>query len=120
MGDKLASMCSRMSESCEEYDIIQSSLQHLQQVFPCDSSFPFGSLKIQAELSFRHAVISFEFLLLSELNAIAQNSSPGSSMFTRRVGPALDRTFFRQALITLQKKFFSLCPALTTDRFSIS
>jgi hypothetical protein len=70
-------------------------------------------------LFFRHGIVSFQFLLFPQLDAIAEDPSPHPPVFTWRIRSTFDRAFICQTLATFEEQFCPLYPAITTYRFSL-
>src|SRR3990172_7803811 len=68
--NKLASGLPRRSKVQLVNDIVQPSLQQLEQILPGISLYAFGLVEVPHELSLEKAVIPFDFLLFSQPNSV--------------------------------------------------
>src|SRR5262249_20025980 len=121
--DELTSLSPRCSVTQPINHIVQAPLEQREQVLAGDTLHPNGSLKVQPELSFEHAVDSFYLLLFPELLAVPDELCPPnvSAMLTGWLGAALlDGTTRLVTPLALQEQFHSFPAAKPAHRSSIS
>jgi hypothetical protein len=70
-------------------------------------------------LIFQDAVHPFDFLFFPQLGSIRRKLFPRLTMLSWRIGPPVNRTFFRIASLSFKKEFEVLPPTKPTNRFRI-
>src|SRR5690606_30046253 len=76
-------------------DVVQAALEDLEQVVAGDTGTPLGHLVVAPELTLQNAVHDTELLLLPELDLVVALADSAPTVFTGRVGTAIDRALLR-------------------------
>src|SRR5205085_5157608 len=88
-----------------ERDVVETGLEHAQQVLARDTRSPVGFLVHVDELLLEDAVDTTGLLLLAQLaEVLAALTLAIAAVLTRRVGTALDRALHRVALGALEEQ----------------
>jgi hypothetical protein len=82
---------------------VQTTLQHLKELFARNSLFPGHPVEIPSELSFQDAVNPLHFLLFPTLRLIFRSFCPFLTVLSRRIIPPVDGTLLRQTTVAFQK-----------------
>src|SRR5262245_56599318 len=102
-------------------DVVEATLEQLQQRDAGDAAGPLGRLEIAAELIFEHAVDALDLLLLTKLQAVAgELRLPRLAMLPGREVALLDRALLGVAALTLEEQLHRLTAAPTADRTDIT
>ena len=106
MADELAGLRPAGAPVAPENDVVQTQLQHAQQVLAGYPLLPVGLFVIIAELLFEHPVYAAGLLLFPQLGQVLRTlADPVPAVLTGGVGPALDRALDRVALRPFKKSF---------------
>jgi len=104
MADQLTRLVPRDGKSHQENDVVQSLFQEKQEIFPRDSLFLVGNLKVSPELFFQDPVNTPRFLFFPELNGVIREFSSPPSMLSRRIGSPFKRAFICKTSIPFEEQ----------------
>src|SRR6476659_6659162 len=120
VADPLARLVATRRVAGPEHDVVQSLLEHAEQVLAGDALLA-GGLGVEvAELLLEHAVDAPRLLLLAQLEHVLALTDATAAVQTRRVRPALDRALHRVALGALEEELHPLAPAEPADGSGVS
>jgi len=93
MGDQLACRTSRVRKTETENDVVEPSLEKLEQGFARDATSLEGSLEDSAKLLFHQAVLETKLLLFAERDCVVRLFAAGSfrTVHSRRIVLPLER-----------------------------
>ena len=118
---KLTRLAARHAETKPVNDIVQTTLQLLQQHFASNTPGARRFLEIVAELAFLGEVHALGLLLFAQLQTVANNFGFAVfTMLTRSEVTLLDGTLIAEALGAFEEQLHALAAAETTDRIGIS
>ena len=117
---ELAGLVAARREPGAEDDVVDTALEHPQQVLAGDALLT-GGLGVEvAELLLEQAVDAARLLLLAELEQVLALTDAAATVLTRRVRTPLDRASDRVALRALQEELHPLTPAEPADGTGVS
>src|SRR6187397_1997243 len=108
---ELAGLRARGGEAEPVDDVVESRLQHAQQVVAGDATLLVRLLVVGAELRLEQPVVAARLLLLTQLQQVLALLDPAAAVLARRVGAALDRALLGQAALALEEELDALTPA---------
>src|SRR4051812_19781311 len=111
VADPLARLVAARRVAGAEHHVVETLLEHAQQVLAGDALLARGLRVEVAELLLEHSVDATRLLLLAQLEHVLALTDAAPTVQTRRVGPALDRALHRVALGALQEELHALAPA---------
>jgi hypothetical protein len=104
-----------------EHHVVDSQLEHAQQVLTRDSLLPVGFLVEVVELLLEYTVDPAGLLLLAQLGQILRTlAHPVPAVFTRRIRAPLDGALHRVALRTLEEELHLFPATESAHRTCIS
>src|SRR5579875_1436558 len=117
MADELAGLGAAGAPAGTEHDVVQTQLQHTQEVLAGYALLAVGLLVIGTELLLQDPVDAARLLLLPQLGEVLRAlARPVPAVQAGRVRPALDRALQRVALGPLQEQLHLLPPAEPAHR----
>jgi hypothetical protein len=99
--------------------IIQTPLEHTEQILSRNTLLPFGLGERSTELALKDAVNALQFLLFAKLSAVLRHSLTTLPMLSRRVRTTFHGAFFGHAAGALQKQLNSFSTAQPTHGSTI-
>src|SRR6187397_71902 len=108
---ELAGLRARGGEAEPVDDVVESRLQHAQQVVAGDATLLRRLLVVVAELLLEQPVVAARLLLLAQLQQVLALLDPAAAVLARRVGAALNRALLRQAALALEEELHPLAAA---------
>jgi hypothetical protein len=112
VADQLPRLTPRLREAQAKNDVVQTPLELLQKQFARDASRARGLLEIVTELAFQREVDALGFLLLAQLQAVANNL--GFAVFPMLSGSEvalLNGTLIAETLRAFEEKLHTLAAA---------
>src|SRR5664280_30091 len=82
-------LAARSREAETHQDVVQTALQHREQVLASDPGLARGLLVVTGKLFLEHAVVALGLLLLAQLHAVLALFHAAAAVLARRVGAAL-------------------------------
>src|SRR5439155_20937868 len=119
---ELSRLPARVCKSQSIHDIVESHLEHAQQVFTRDTWHPLSVHEVFVELALEDAVDVARLLLLLQLDAELALLA-AAAIAGRRAGrgwPPFHSTLWCETAITLQEEFHPLSAAQPTDRAGVT
>src|SRR5262249_2913158 len=111
--DELARLRARGGEAEAVDNVVETRLEHPEQLLAGDAG-SFGGLRvIGAELLLEQAVVAARLLLLAQLQQVLALLDPAAAVLARRIGAALDGALLGQAALALQEELHALAAADT-------
>src|SRR5205807_8007312 len=121
VADELSRLRARGRQPEAVDDVVEPSLQQLQQRLAGDAPRPLGRLEVAPELILQHAVDALDLLLLAQLQAVAgQLRFPRLAVLAGREVAFLNRALLRVAPLPFQEQLHRLTAAEPADRSDIS
>jgi len=104
MADELTRLGSGAGESQAPDDVVEATLEELEESLSGDAGATCGFGEVAAELTLEQAVDSTELLLFAELEAVVGDSAthPSLGALARRVRALLDSALARSAAVALE------------------
>src|SRR3954471_3931207 len=100
--------------------VVETRLEHAQQVVTGDAALLVRLLVVGAELRLEQAVVPAGLLLLAQLQQVLALLDPAAAVLARRIGAALDGALLGQAALALQEELHALPAALLALRGTIT
>src|SRR5439155_48421 len=117
---ELASLGTRRGEAEAVDDIVETGLEHPQQVLAGDAGALGRLAVVRAELLLEQAVVPARLLLLAQLQQVLGLLDAAPAVLARGIRAALDRALLRQAALALEKELHALTTALLALRRRIA
>src|SRR5690606_25403970 len=108
VADELPGLVAAGREVRAEHDVVETLLEHPQQVLAGDARLAVGDGVHVAELLLEHAVDAARLLLLAELEEVLALADAAATVLTGRVRLALHRALHGVALGTLEEQLHPL------------
>src|SRR6266487_2949504 len=118
--DELARLRARRREAEPVDDVVETRLQHAQEVLARHSRALCRLRVVGAELLFEEAVVAPRLLLLAQLQEVLGLLDAAAAVLARRIRAALDRALLRQAALALEEELHALAAALLALRGTIA
>ena len=116
MADELARLRARGGEAEPVDDVVETRLEHAQQVLAGDAALAVRLLVVGAELRLEQAVVAARLLLLAQLEQVLGLLDAAAAVLARRVAAALDGALLGQAALALEEELHALAAALLALR----
>src|SRR5512133_2021436 len=116
VANQLARLAARLCEAKSEHNVVETTLQLLQQQFARDALGASSLLEVIAELAFLGEVDSFCFLLLTQLKTVADDFCLSvAAMLAGSEITLFHRTLLGETLCALKEQLHSFAAAKTTN-----
>src|SRR5262249_27943895 len=102
------------------HDVVESRLEHAQQVLAGHAGAPRRLVVVRAELLLEQAVEPARLLLLAELQEVLRLLDPAAAVLARGVAAALDRALVGEAALALEDHLHPLAAALLALRGAVA
>src|SRR5215472_15065295 len=120
VGDHLTPFASRGRHAQPEHNVVESSLEQLEEVLAGHALLGLRPGEVAPELRFLDAVDSLGLLLLPELDPVWRGFAAPESMLAGRIVSPLDGALLSEAACALQKELDPFTPAQPAHRDVIS
>src|SRR6476469_5068598 len=120
MTDELARLSARGREAEAVDDVVETRLEHAQQVVTGDAALLVRLLVVGAELRLEQPVVPARLLLLAQLQQVLALLDAAAAVLARRIGAALDGALLGQAALALEEELHALPAALLALRGTIA
>src|SRR5262245_40172299 len=101
-------------------DVVETQLQHLQEIRPRDAPSTRGLREVFAELALQHAVHPLDLLLLAKLDAVGLDLRASPAVLTGSVAAALEGALLLEAAVPLQEQLHAFPAAQPANRTRVS
>jgi hypothetical protein len=106
--DELTCLCTRRGEAEAVHDVVETSLEHPQQLLARDARAARGLLVVAAELLLEEPVVAARLLLLAQLQQVLALLDAAAAVLTRRIRATLDRALLGETPLALQEQLHAL------------
>ena len=120
MADELARLRARGGEAEAVDDVVETRLEHPQQLLARDAGAAGRLLVVVAELLLEQAVVAARLLLLAQLQQVLALLDAAAAVLTRRIRAALDRALLGEAALALEEELHALAAADAALRAEIA
>src|SRR5438093_3137006 len=118
--DQLPRLCARSGKSERVNDVVQTQLELAEKIVAGNAVLLRGAPEIQTELPFQQAVNALDLLLLTKLQAIAQDFGTTPAMLTGGVVAALDGALVFEATVPFEEQLHALTPAQPANGIGVT
>src|SRR5215207_10857037 len=111
VADDLARLSARGSEAEAIDDVVETRLEHPQELLARDSRALRRLVVVVAELLLENAVVATCLLLLTQLKKVLRLLDAPAPVLSRRIAAPLDRALLGQAALALEEELHALAAA---------
>jgi hypothetical protein len=112
---ELASIRAGVRKTGTINDVIETALEHREEMIPGDALHGAGLFEETAELTFHQSVHPLDLLLLTKLETVFGELNPTLAMLAWWISTTLESAFFGEAAIALKKELLVFAAANTTN-----
>src|SRR5260221_1692883 len=111
VADELTRLCARRGKAEAVHDVVETRLEHAQQLFAPYARTARRVLVVDAGLLLEQPVVAARLLLLAQLQQVLALLDAAATVLARRIRAALDSALFRQAALALEEQLHPLAAA---------
>src|SRR5262249_23419812 len=120
VADELPRLRARCREAERVDDVVETSLELLEQVRAGNSLPPLRPRERQAKLALEQAVHALDLLLFAQLDSVAQELRASAPVLARRIVAPLDRALILETAVPFQEQLHPFAPAEPANRFGVT